>query len=239
MVFWAFRACGSRMAKFTLSQAGGKAKLHMNGLNQAVLFKEVMLAYMNAAVLEPVIAIASDHEIGNKQLILHLCMLFAIFWWIFILSDAFDASDVVQAFQYKHFHEVVDRKPADYDWLQLQSLDDSRETQKNKLQGSVLYDLGLWFVLACVWVAMVSPGVDHRDVFHAYSVTFLWICMHHQCRRASAWNPNYLLTLFMPSCGLMPMEFCLPLQEVDSVLQLEEWRHFIQDRCGITLSIVA
>jgi len=238
-VFVAFRVCGSRMARFTLASAAGKAQLNMSRLNQAVLFKEVMLAYMNAAVLEPVISLAGEGDLSTKGIILHICMLFSIFWWIFILSDAFDATDVTQSFQYKSFHEVIDKKPGDYDWLQMQALDDSGDTKNEKLRGSVLYDLGLWFILFCIFAAVVSPGITHRDVFHAYAMTFLWICMHHRCRQATSWNPNYLLTLFMPSTGLMPIEFCLPLQEVDSVEVLEEWRHFIQDRCGITLSIVA
>jgi len=239
IVFWAFRACGSRIARFTLEEAGGKAILRMGGLNQAVLYKEVMMAYMNAAILEPVISIGAAEELSGKQLMVHLGMLFSIFWWIYILTDAFDCSDVSQAYQYKHFHEKVDKKPGDYEWLTLQALDDSRNTQKAKLQGSVIYDLGLWFILFCIFAAVVSPGITHRDVFHAYSMTILWIGMHHQCRGASTWNPNYLLTLFMPSTSLMPMEFCLPLQEVDNVDDLDDWRHFIQERCGITLNIVA
>ena len=84
--------------------------------------------------------------------------------------------------------------------------------------------------------------MQHRDVIHSYCVVLLWLVLHHQSRRATAWGAGYLTTLLMPSAALMPLEYCLNLADPERVEDLDalaQWRAFIKEECGVELTIRA
>jgi hypothetical protein len=64
------------------------------------LIKEVFMAYLNAAILEPILSIGSL-EAGQDRLkvITNLFELLSLCWWVWLVTDAFDCNDVM--FQYK------------------------------------------------------------------------------------------------------------------------------------------
>eukprot|EP00656_Telonema_subtile_P017311 TRINITY_DN19268_c0_g1_i1.p1 TRINITY_DN19268_c0_g1~~TRINITY_DN19268_c0_g1_i1.p1 ORF type:complete len:339 (+),score=79.71 TRINITY_DN19268_c0_g1_i1:35-1051(+) len=233
------RVFGVKAGRAALS--GREHILDMSALNDAVLFKEVFLAYLNAALLEPVLAIAGmEHSVGS-QLITNLLMICSICWWIYIVTDAFDFVDVAQQFRYHGFEEQISQQPKKYGFLQVRAQEALRQQERNGLVGSVQRDVALWFLLGCIGAAWMPGVVTHRDVLHAYVIVFLWVLLHHQCRKATVWGSSYAVTFMLPSSALMPLEYCLPLQETFDCIEdldgLEEWIEFIKKRTGVAIVI--
>jgi hypothetical protein len=199
--------------------------LDMSRLNDCVLFKEVFLAYLNAALLEPVLAIAGMEHAEGPQLWINVLTVGAIFWWIFLVTDAFDFADVAQQFRYHSFRKEVEQDAKKYEWLTLPGKKDAAE-ERAGLVGSVGRDVALWFCLLAILMAFVPGVVTHRDVLHAYAIVFLWAIMHHRCRQATVWGGNYVVTFMLPSSALMPLEYCLPLQETGDCIEDLEVRRF-------------
>ena len=79
----------------------GTHKLDLSNLNNAVMCKEVFLAYLNAALLEPVLAIGGMEEVKGNELVINIFTLGSICWWIWMITDAFDYFDVAQSFKYQ------------------------------------------------------------------------------------------------------------------------------------------
>ena len=79
----------------------GKHVLDLSALNNACMCKEVFLAYLNAALLEPVLAIGGMEEVKGQELIINIFTLGSICWWIWMITDAFDYFDVAQCFKYQ------------------------------------------------------------------------------------------------------------------------------------------
>lgn len=74
----------------------------MPALNRVNIFKECFLGYVNAGMLEPIMAIASsDYDVTTRSLLLNTFQLLGLFSWLYLLSDAFDISDTQQAFVYQ------------------------------------------------------------------------------------------------------------------------------------------
>jgi len=219
-----------------------KATLNMAALNRVNVFKECFLGYVNAGMLEPILAIASsDYDVTTRSLLINLAQLLGLFSWLYLLSDAFDISDTQQAFIYwdrigKGLSEKA--RPA---WLRKARSRHGREGAE--LRGSLLRDLALWFMLFCSLSAFFGI-VSHRDVIHSHAVVILWAFLHHQSRSATAWRgTGYMHTLFTPSSALLPLEFCLNLvdQEMigdeDGLADLNKWRTFIMAESGVELDI--
>jgi len=216
----------------------GVRTLDVGALNRVVASKEIMWAYLNAGVLEPLLTIAGSEDITEKQLIVNCLQLAGLMFWIYLIFDAFDTSDVQQAFVYRKLKKsAADTQP----WLTIQSLKHKRAGVMSDLSGTMQRDLALWFVLSGIFAAWAGV-VSHREVIHSYVVVGLWIILHHQSRRATAWGAGYFHTLFSPSATLMPMEYCLLLTDADSIEDLDtlsEWRNFIAEESGISLDIRA
>jgi hypothetical protein len=80
----------------------GEHVLNMHNLNDAILIKEVVLSFLNAAILDPVLAIGSLENDSSDfwiKLMTNIFELMSLCWWIFVITDAFDYNDVM--FQYK------------------------------------------------------------------------------------------------------------------------------------------
>jgi len=220
----------------------------MSALNDAVLTKEVFLAYLNAALLEPVLAIAGGLEGSPAELLINLLMLFGILAWTYLVTDAFDYDDIAQQKRYHGFAAEIAEDPKKYSWLQVPGKDDAVEERKG-LVGTMSRDIALWFMLWCIIAAWLPGVVTHHMVIHAYIILVMWAMLHHRCRQATAWATDsgnafgfgYVESFLLPSSALMPLEYCLPLQEtfdnIDSLEALEEWRLFIQKRTGVELMI--
>ena len=79
----------------------GKHILDLSALNDANICKDVFLAYLNAALLEPVMAIAGMDETTRQETIINVVTLGSICSWIWLITDAFDYTDVCQSFKYQ------------------------------------------------------------------------------------------------------------------------------------------
>jgi hypothetical protein len=81
----------------------GQHILNVHNLNDVILIKEVFLAYLNAAILEPILSIGGL-ETGEPsyaiKVVTNLFELLSLCWWVWLLTDAFDFNDVM--FQYKY-----------------------------------------------------------------------------------------------------------------------------------------
>ncbi len=219
-----------------------KAVLNMAALNRVNIFKECFLGYVNAGMLEPIMAIASsEYDVTWHSLFINACQLLGLFSWLYLLSDAFDMTDTQQAFVYWDrvtAQGTLKDLPA---WLKKSS----KKTEAAGLTGSFSRDLSLWFMLACSCMA-VCGVVGHRDVIHSHALIVLWAVLHHQARNATAWRgTGYFHTFFAPSAALLPLEYCLNLidQEMigdESGLEdLGKFREFIADQTGVWLDIEA
>jgi len=219
--------------------AGGERVVNMGQLNNASLLKDLVLGYLGAAMLDPLLSI-TDNRTTNKQVAVNLAILFGIFWWIYVISDAFDSSDTTYGFKYAALRDSDDvtADPEKYKWLHVASAKKAAHDDRAALTGSFARDLALWFVLACIGAAFAG-SVTHRDAMHAWSIAILWVILHHRCRRATVWSAPYFVTLFLPSQALLPMEYCLPLQNMDDLKMVQSWRAFIKRRCGIDITIQA
>lgn len=237
--------CAAGLLLFAISYAANKRSLSkvtertlsMSGLNRALIFKEVFLSYVSAIVLEPVINIVTNPEMQVKSLVVNLSMILAIMWWVYILNDAFDCNDVTQDKKYSSWQ--VSEK--DNDWFQLRTSRNSGQTTA-KLITSSCYDIGLWFSFMCIASAFCFEEITHREVFHAWAMALLWCLQHVLLQTATAWGAGFFTSFLVPSVSLMPVELCLPLQDVqdtiDSVDDVKEWRDFIEDRAQVRLRIV-
>jgi hypothetical protein len=74
----------------------GKRTLDLSALNSAIMYKEVFMAYLNAALLEPVLAIGGMEEVVGQELAINVFTLASICWWIWVVTDGFDYTDVCQ-----------------------------------------------------------------------------------------------------------------------------------------------
>lgn len=226
-----------------LKMLSGDHVLNITALNDAVLFQEVFLAYLNAALLEPILAIGGMEEVYGWELAINALSAAAICWWIWLLTDAFDFTDVLQFFRYHgDFQHDVQENPAKYSFLKFSKKEDDALSERKSLVGTLKKDVALWFMLLCIAAACL-PGipVTHRDALHAYAVVFLWMIMHHTARRATTWSAGYFFTFLFPSTALMPLEYCLPLMDVSDVVEdldfIVSYREFVHDRTGVDLII--
>lgn len=218
------------------------ATLNMSKLNLAVVVKEVFWNYLQAALMEPMVQIATRSSDlithGEKDLlIMHVLMLVSLLWWTYIITDAFDESDTEQEFKFRGFAADFREKRFsgrmqrdEVEWL---STEDSKDSEH---MGSWFQDLALWSVLACIASACFGM-VRHTDVWHAYAIFVLWIVLHHICHSATCWGANYMVSLLMPSSALLPVQFCLLVRAAETLEDLEERREFVRTRCGVRLQI--
>jgi len=228
-----------------ISLLRGEHILNVRALNEASLYKEVFLAYLNAALLEPVLAIAGMEEVAGEELVISILTLVSICWWIWLVTDAFDFADVLQHYKFhgdiaKEIKNTTTKdKPLDLKWMRL--VDTCNAGEKESLRGCIQKDVALWFMLCCIGAAWMPGVVNHRNVTHAYVVVILWIILHHSCRRTTTWSGGYLVTLLFPSAALMPLEYCLPIMDVaDCVTDLEfliNYREYVRERTGVELII--
>lgn len=213
--------------------------LSMPALHEVLLTKEVFMAYLGSALLEPLIAIVGSERISGRELLVNLSQLAGLLWWTHLLLDAFDASDVVQSFTYAKFRREAASAAggAGVGWLRVGvNHAAERVDERQDLEGKLSRDVALWFVLSCIVAAMCGV-VTHRDVAHSYIVAIFWTVLHHQARRATAWSASYPVTLFSPSAALMPLECVIPLSTVCSLADLAAWRDFIAESSGVDLVI--
>mmetsp|Transcript_33716 Transcript_33716/g.38402 ORF Transcript_33716/g.38402 Transcript_33716/m.38402 type:complete len:283 (+) Transcript_33716:48-896(+) len=225
-----------------LKALGGEHLLNLKSLNDVILFKEVFLAYLSAAVLEPILAIGSMEEIEPIKIVIELFTLGSTCLWIWILTDAFDFQDVTQFYKYHvDIQKEQSKDPERYSWLKLKDLDKSSKVERKMLSGSAKRDIALWFIIACVGAPWLPGVVKHQDVIHAYVILFCWTILHHLSRRATVWSSGYLTTFIFPSTALMPLEYCLPLMDVADTVEdiewLENYREFLVKRTGVELII--
>jgi len=241
LVFITFLTCVTGACLLSgkrLKMLRGEHILNVKALNETSLHKEVFLAYLNAALLEPVLAIGGMEEVRGEELVISVLTLVSICWWIWLITDAFDFADVMQHYK---FHVTIAQELQDKPtkWLRLANKDNDRE--KESLVGSLQKDVALWFMLSCIGAAWMPGVVTHRDAMHAYVVVILWIILHHSCRRATSWSGGYIVTFFFPSAALMPLEYCLPIMDtfdcIENLDSLISYQKYIQDRTGVELII--
>jgi len=84
-----------------LKALSGVHVLDLSALNDACMYKEVFLAYLNAALLEPVLAIGGMEDVVGQELAINVFTLGSICWWIWMVTDAFDYTDICQNFKYQ------------------------------------------------------------------------------------------------------------------------------------------
>ena len=89
------------MSRGRLKALMGEHVLDLSALNDATMYKEVFLAYLNAALLEPVLAIGGMEHVQGQELVINIFTLGSICWWIWMVTDAFDYTDVCQMFKYQ------------------------------------------------------------------------------------------------------------------------------------------
>lgn len=224
-----------------VNKLGGEHVLDMSALNFSTVVKEVFLAYLNAALLEPVIAIAGMDLSEHQQLAINLLTLGSICWWTWIVTDAFDFFDITQQYMYGSFREEIMKEPKRYEWMRISHQLEKAKKAKKKVIGSFGRDISLWFLLACIGAAWMPGAISHRDVLHAYAIVFMWIFLHHSCRQATSWGSGYIVTFLFPSAALMPLEYCLPLMDVADTVEDLEWvegyRNWLKERTGVELVI--
>lgn len=89
------------LSRGSIQTLSGKHNLDLSALNDASLCKEVFLAYLNAALLEPVLAIGGMEEVVGQELAINIFTLASICWWTWMVTDGFDYTDVCQSFKYQ------------------------------------------------------------------------------------------------------------------------------------------
>ncbi|KAG7344775.1 hypothetical protein IV203_032306 [Nitzschia inconspicua] len=228
----------------------GQHVLNIHNLNDVLLIKEVFLAYLNAAILEPILSIgnldssSSSSSTYTIQVITNLFELLSLCWWVWLVTDAFDCNDVM--FQYKFHYEFrpeIEGSPNKFSFLRLRDRHQEARSERKEFLGSIQRDVALWFSLAAIGTAWILPGkgVSHTDVLHAYVIVILWTVIHHYLRRATCWGSSYFYTFIFPSTALMPMEYCCPLMDtadiVGDVEFVATYREFLHDRTGVELII--
>lgn len=197
------------------------------------------MGYLEAGLLEPLIAIGSTEEGQHPELLLmNLLQLFSLCAWLYLLNDAFDTSDVSQAHAIRGMRDEAEAKGVK--WLKLQPRAFKEKVARHELAASTSRDFCLWFVLLCIGAACAGV-VRHRDVIHSYALVLLWLVLHHRVYHGTQpWNGmGYVGSFFFPSAALMPMEYCLALTQQDSLEDLDGWRLFIKERTLVDLIIEA
>lgn len=178
-----------------MKMLSGEHVLTITALNDATLFQEVFLAYLNAALLEPILAIGGMEEVKGGELAINFLTGAAICWWIWLLTDAFDFTDVMQFYKYHFdFREEAEANKKKFSFLRFTKREDDSLFERQSLVGSLNKDVALWFMLMCIGAAWL-PGiaVTHRDALHAYAVVGMWSIMHHTARRATTWSAGYVV----------------------------------------------
>ena len=230
------RKVGRHTARKALEGTGARA-LNIGALTTAASFKDVFMAYLNAAILEPILSIAGDDDYTSKKLMVDLLQLFGLIFWTFILTDAFDTADVAASFVFR-FKIAKDEEASKLKFLKLQK--QRLAAERSGLAGSLSRDSALWFNLLGVGLAFAGV-VTHRDVIHSWAILILWTIMHHLAVKSTNWGAGYIATLLMPSAALLPLEWCLPLMgDLDVVADsesLQEWHAFVAEQTGITLRL--
>jgi hypothetical protein len=227
----------------TVPALSGRHTLNVHRLNEACMYKEVMLAYLNAAILEPVLSIGGLQEVEDIHLLINVAELVSLCWWIWLISDAFDFADVMQVYKFHYeFREDYDSEKDDkYFFIRLADTKESAKSERQGFMGSLKRDIALWGMLSAIAAAWLPGGITHRDVLHSYAVVGLWAILHHSSRRATSWGINYFYTFLFPSAALMPLEYCLPLMDTADVVEdlqfVADYRKFVVDRTGVELMI--
>ena len=211
-------------------------------LSRLISVKEVQWAYLNAAMIEPILMIAGSEEATGKQLVVNVAQLLGISAWIYLMTDAFDASDNEQEFAYAQLAKNAKGEPLPA-WLRLDKRSSSAHVaeEHQQIAGKISVDVCLWLMLSGIFAAW-SGVVTHRDVIHSYTIVIMWVWMHHATRQVTVWGGNYATTLLMPSAALLPLEWTLPLADkevAEEAERLVEWRAFILERTGVELTIIA
>merc|ERR1711862_392175 len=93
----------------------------MKYLNQACILKDLMMVYLTAAILDPVVNLVDEHTNFLKDILPQIANLFGICWWIYLLIDAFEFSDLLQQFRFADFDEYITEHPEVKEWFLLPS----------------------------------------------------------------------------------------------------------------------
>jgi hypothetical protein len=228
------RISGRQAMKDALGAKNATRALDISALARVTLVKEVFMAYLGAAILEPLLAIANtDSNATGKELFVTVMELLSLIFWFYMLTDAFDTSDTAASFVYNKKltvkHAFLKRVPR------------NKLDERNTLAGSMSRDVALWFCILGIFAACAGV-VSHRDVVHSWAVVLLWTILHHNARLATSWGAGYFTTLLMPSAALLPLEYCLPLMgDLDIVGDDEgmaDWHAFVKAQTGINLLII-
>jgi hypothetical protein len=121
-----------------LTALQGQHVLDLSSLNSTVMYKEIFMAYLSAAILEPIMSISDMESSGmSSELIINIFTLGSICWWMWMVTDAFDHADVMQQYKYQVELKVdADADPKRFWWFQLKAKDvdaQVRERTKNPL----------------------------------------------------------------------------------------------------------
>ena len=204
---------------------------NMPAMHTLLTIKELFINYIYAAMLEPILAIGSGA--AGFDMLLNLMMLGGLFSWLALLTDAFDDADVRQSKTY-----------AALDFEKLSFLKHASRGPRGADAGRLLQNAALWFQVGCL--AMPQLGwCKHTDIIHAYAIVVLWIVTHHKSQQAvQVKGSSYLFSLLTPGNALMPLEFCLPLLNVDEAgiedeETLREWHGFIEKEFKVKLTMEA
>uniref|UniRef100_A0A7S2R6N1 Uncharacterized protein n=1 Tax=Eucampia antarctica TaxID=49252 RepID=A0A7S2R6N1_9STRA len=225
-----------------IKMLSGKHIVDLPALNTAILIKEVFLAYLGAALLEPVLTVAGMTDLNAPTVLLECLTFGSICWWIWLVTDAFDCGNVTQ--QFKYSCELRDEALKDtdkYSWIHIKNASSVRAEERDDLNGNLKIDVALWFMLSCIISAWLPGAVTHADAIHAYAIVLMWSIMHHFCFQATHWGTGYFLSFFFPSSSLLPLEYCLPLMDVADFVEnldtVENYRNFVKDRTGAELIV--
>lgn len=178
-----------RWSASRLHAMSGEHTLNIHYLNEVGLFKEVFLAYLSAALLEPVLAIGGMDDVVGIHLLTNVAELCSICWWIWLLTDAFDFSDVMQYYKFHvEFGDEIVKNRQKFSWLRLRDRVEDSKSERLEMRGSLKRDVALWFMLGSIATAWLPGPVTHREVLHAYVVVVLWAVLHHYARQATTWG---------------------------------------------------
>jgi len=224
------------------TKVSGTHELSLYNLNTVNGLKDIFLGYLGSAMLDPIMTIFNLESLeGNVyELVVAINSLFAIYMWIYLVTDVFDTNDVLSFFRYHvQMKPNYDKKPSKYPWLHLLNQKKDNEREQKGLKGEVAKDASLWFLLICIAAACLPGSVKHTDVIHAYAIVFLWIILHHYVRKATSWGSPYIVTILSPSTALMPLEYCMPLLDgtADSLDWTESYLEFVSKRTNVNINI--
>jgi len=84
--------------------AKGARPLNISALARVAMFKEVFLAYLNAALLEPLLSIANTDygDDTRNEVGISVVQLLGLVFWTYMITDAFDTSDTAASFVYRY-----------------------------------------------------------------------------------------------------------------------------------------